>query len=146
MSINPFENHFIDREAWSHQTGENSARGAWAWGTVTSKGWGEFAIKKVIDFGLTFVTDPIVSYGWVLGDDDKLVDGRFPRVDGGVTRWRKDKRGFYTGAYVMITVATVDPMIMPTTDVSSDPGYSIEHHFTFYGTALKDINADMFKD
>lgn len=147
-----FEGAFIERENWNSQNRENSARGAWAWGTATTNGWGELLFPKPIRFGLTFVTPPFVSYSWVMHDDDDLVDNRFPRCSGGVARWMQDKRDFYTGAYVMVTVATADPLLgalsldKAETTYLTDPGYGIDHHFTFFGLAIKDINAQRFED
>lgn len=136
--------YFQEREAWNSQIAENSARGAWAYGTAHSKGWGEIMIDEPIMFGLTFVKQPIVSYGFALDDDDQLVDGRFPRANGGVVRWVLDADDFYVGAYVFVTVATADPLLAAqsldvATDFREDPNYDITHSFTFFAVAIKDI-------
>jgi hypothetical protein len=144
MTINVTEG-FTERDAWTGQTAENSSRLAFAWGTFTSTGWGELAYPEPVDFGLTFVEEPIVAYGFALVGGDKLVDNRFPRAQGGVYEWRIDGRGFYIGAHVFACVETVSALITaPYGD--PDPNYELKHHFTFSGIALKDIGADRFRD
>lgn len=146
-------NAIVDHDGWNSQMRENAARGAWAWGTAHSTGWGEVVIKKPIMFGLTFVTVPFVSYGFELENDNQLEDDRFPRCSGGVVRWVKDKRDFYLGAHVMVTVATADPIQAAVSlhneervYVDTQLDYDITHHFTFFGLGIKDITASDFKD
>lgn len=146
--------YFADRERWNSQTAENAARGAWAWGTVHTHGWGEIVLPEPIMFGLTFVHPPVTAYGFALNDDDQLVEGRFPRCSGGVLRWVMTPGEFYIGAHVFVTVATADPMLASQAwvkksleavppavtvpdDYQDDPGYDITHSFTFNALALK---------
>lgn len=153
-----FDETMAGREDWNAQTRENSSRGAWAFGTATSKGWGELLIAKPIMFGLTFVQTPYVSYSFAMDDDNQLVDNRFPRCSGGVARWIQDSRNFYVGAHVMVTVGTSDPILsaaslwnqqMLVPPVPSDyidaVEYDLTHHWMFFGLAIKDINAQMFQ-
>lgn len=146
------------REDWAAQTRENSARGAWAFGTAQSGGWGEFMFPKPIMFGLTFLREPFTSYGHALVDDNQLVDNRFPRCTGGVARWVQDSRDFYIGAHVFVTVGTSDPILsaaslwnqqMLVPPVASayvdEVNYDIVHHWMFFGLSIKDINAQMFE-
>jgi hypothetical protein len=146
--------YFADRERWDAQTKENSARGAWAWGTVHSKGWGEMVLPDPIMFDITYVHQPTVAYGFALDDDEQLVDGRLPRCSGGVLRWVTTPDEFYVGAYVFVTVATADPMLATQawvkssleadppavtvpTDFKDDPGYDLTHSFLFNALAIK---------
>jgi hypothetical protein len=146
--------YFADRERWNSQTQENSARGAWAWGSVHSKGWGEIVVEDPIMFDISFVHQPIVAYGFALDDDDQVVDGRLPRCSGGVLRWVTTPDGYFIGAYVFVTVATADPMLAsqawiessleadpPTVtvpdDYTDDPGYDITHSLMFSALAIK---------
>lgn len=158
--------HFQERDRWDTQIDENSARIAWAWGTVKSKGWGEFYIPDPIMFGVTFIYEPTVAYGFALDDDEQLEyepeiitamagqagpsnQSRFPRAGGGVARWVRDGRDFYVGAYVFLTVATADPI--QTADLaaqdyeafvdeySRDPGYDLTHSFTFNSLGMKEF-------
>lgn len=136
--------YFDERERWNSQVAENSARGAWAWGTAHSKGWGEILIEDPIEFGITFVQEPVVAYGFALDDEDQLVDGRFPRCNGGVVRWMRNAQDFYIGAWAFVTVSTADPLLAAQsldvpTDFALNPNYDITHSFTFSGLAIKDF-------
>lgn len=146
--------YYAERERWQTQTSENSARGAWAWGNVHTKGSGEVVIAEPIMFGVTFTNQPTVSYGFCLDDDDQLVDDRYPRCSGGVLRWVRTADDFYVGAHVLVTVATADPIlavqawlnasfetqtVAPPPQYMKDPGYDLTHSFTFNGLAIKDI-------
>lgn len=148
-----FNEYYVDRDRWNSQVAENSARGAWSWGTVHTKGWGEVILDEPIMFGLTYVDEPTVAYGFVLDDDDQLVDGRFPRCSGGVMRWVREGQ-FYVGAHVFICVATADPMmaaqawveaslaagvLTPPDAFLDDPNYDITHDFTFQAIAIKNV-------
>lgn len=136
---------FREREAWVRQVDQNSVRLAIASMVVSTEGWGEKTIRKVIDFGATFIEQPTVSHGYALSDDadddEVLVDGRWPRAMGFVRDWQSFDQGgmrFYTGAYVAVIVDTIGPaQLIP--DPFDDPGYTIEHSFTFTGLALKGI-------
>lgn len=138
---------FQEREDWTAQVADNSARGAIAWGTAHSHGWGEIVIEDAIDFGLTFVHQPIVLYGFALDDDEQLVDGHYPRCSGGVFHWITDENDFYVGAHVFVTVATADPILaaqsaqfdMVLDDWGVDPGYDITHSWMFSGLAIKEM-------
>lgn len=136
---------FPEREAWNSQVSENSARGALAWGTAQTSGSGELLIEDPIIFDVTFIEQPIVMYGFAIDDDEKLIEGRFPRVSGGVYRWIRDERDFYVGAHVYVTVATADPILAAQStnvpaDFATDPGYDLTHSFTFSGVAMKEIS------
>lgn len=141
MFINNF---FAEREQWNSQVEENSARYAFAYGKAHSSGWGEVVVADPIMFGITYVHEPTVAYGYALDDDDQLVDGRFPRCSGGVLRWVRTPEEYYVGAYVLVTVATADPLIAAQSldvaaDFGQDPGYDITHSWTFGALAIKDL-------
>lgn len=149
-----YNDHAGEREAWNSQVAENSARHAWAWGNVHTLGWGEVVLEEPIMFGITFVYQPTVAYGWAMDDEDQLVDLRYPRCSGGVLRWIRTANDFYVGAHVFITVATSDPMlstqawidasltagaVAPPEEYTEDPGYDLTHSFTFGSMAIKDV-------
>lgn len=126
----------LEREAWRRQTNENSARLAYAWGVSTSTGVGDLSHEDAVEFGITFLEKPMFSYGCVLvgrtdwEDDEGGADVAMPTSTGFVYDWRIDGRGFYTGALVGVTV------------LAGDTAVSLEHHFTFMGVAIKDLDAD----
>lgn len=139
--------YFQDRDEWQTQVADNSARGAFAWGTAHSHGWGEIIIEDAIDFGVTFVHQPIVLYGFALENDDQWVDGHAPRSNGGVLNWITDENDFYIGAHVYVTVTTADPILAAQSaqfdtvaiDWGNDPGYDLTHSWMFSGLAIKDM-------
>jgi hypothetical protein len=125
----------MERESWRAQVNENSARLAYAWGVTTTTGVGSLAHEDEIDFGLTFIEQPMVSYGtvvtnqieWEPDDTDSLL--QMPGATGFVFSWRQDPRGFYVGAHVGVTVT------------GGELDVELEHHFTFMGIAMKDVTS-----
>jgi hypothetical protein len=134
--VNPWDS-IRQHEADDRRHLENSARIASAYGFFSTTGWGEFAFEDCHIFGLTFIEEPSVAYGYSL-DGDSLVDLRFPRAWGMVYRWKQDQRGYYVGAWVAIVVDTLSPATIADVP-EDDPGYSLDHSFTFAGIALKDL-------
>ncbi len=128
--------YFIERDRWEGQTRENAARQAFSWGTFDSTGFGELPYPEQLDFGVTFIHEPYVSYGFSVEQAAALDE--LPTSAGGVFKWRQDGRGFYVGAHVYVVVDSfshtyaVDPRLV--------------HHFSFTGIAIKDIGADQFRD
>lgn len=106
------------------QTRENTARQAWAYGTVTTNGSGSSQLTTVLPFNVTFIERPMVSTGYSTTADLAVDD--FPLVTAGVWRWWQDSRGFYLGAYVFFYI-------------ESGVSYGLIHDFTFSGVALKDL-------
>lgn len=140
---------FREREAWVRQVEENSARLAASSVSIVTTGWGEKAIRKVVDFGCTFIEQPTVQHGYALSDDEDddeiLIDGRWPRAMGFVREWQHFEQNgirYYTGAYVAVIVDTIGPTQV-TPDPFNDPNYTIEHSFIFTGIAIKDIMASI---
>jgi hypothetical protein len=120
----------IERESWRIQVAENSARLAFAWGVSTTTGSGGLVHDQDVQFGLAYPEQPMFSYGCViisteidLNDDDAPV----PSSTGFVAGWQIDERGLYVGANVGVTV------IAQAEDV-------LEHHFTFTGIGMKDLD------
>lgn len=126
-----------DQAARVEQTRENGGRLAEAHGLFRTSGWGEMAFQDVIEFGLSFVDAPAIAYGAELNPGQTLVDTRFPRSWGGVYQWKRDAKGLYVGAYCY---AVIDAgSIIP----AGDPGYTLTHHFTFTGIAIKGLPAGL---
>lgn len=120
---------------------ENSARLAMSFGQYATLGWGEFSPEDAIVFDSPFLYRPAVMYGASLEDEDdveELRNTRLPRCGGVVVRFDRTASGWYTAAYVIITVEDRSPFIEPT-DPDPDPEYNIIHDFTFLGIAVKDI-------
>jgi hypothetical protein len=117
---------------------ENFARTAFSFGSQTSTGWGELAYADPIIFDLTFVEQPMMSYGFYVDPAVDLVPTRYPRCSGFVYRWYQDAKGMYVGAWVGVTVETREASIVPATGVV-DPGYAITHYYTFSGLGYKSL-------
>lgn len=144
-----FDNPWLDmekRRSEVNRHGENTPRLAQAWATWRTQGWGETAFPKCHNFDLTFAERPFVSYSNVIlrnsldastyDVDDVLVDTRFPRCFGGVYQWRQTSRGFYTGAWCYVVVETASAFVAA---LYPEPGYTIQHHFTFSGIGIKEL-------
>jgi len=135
------------QEADRHR--ENSARLAQAVAVFVSTGQGTTQYAKRINFGLTFIEKPVITYGSQVDMDDleDLIgtdtesdadDTPLPVCTGFVTQWDRDERGFYTGCWIAARV------YYPDTDyVSGDVMPVIEHHFMFSAVAIKDIPTEM---
>lgn len=123
---------------------ENRARLAMAFAEFDSTGQGTVEFGEVADFGVTFLEKPSVSTGVEIDVDElaELLDlddeanVPMPHVTAYVVDWDLDDKGFYVGAYVAATVSFPDP------SVSVEVPVALVHHFTFAGTAIKDIPID----
>lgn len=125
LSINPVVSSLEAHRGRIAQTAENSARQAFCYAEIATHGVGQVQHLEVVPFDCTFIEEPNVAYGFKI-DGDTLVDNYFPNCSGGVWKWQQDRRGYYLGAYVFFVI-------------SGDPGYDLEHNFTFSGIAIKDL-------
>lgn len=117
-----------DLGAWRQQIKENSARLAFAWGSMASTGVGTAMQSDPIMFGLAYIEKPSVAYGVEYPDfDDDPDTGGFPPYTsmGFVHEWLTDGSGLYVGAYVGVSIGGIG------TD------FSAVHHFTFCGISIK---------
>lgn len=124
---------------------ENSARLAQAYATFETNGQGTIQYEHRVDFGLTFVEEPVVAYGSVT-DVDELADqigledsdaATLPITAGFVLNWDRDERDFYVGCWVGVRVYYPPEDAIPFV---AQP--TIDHHFTFSAVAMKDIPVD----
>lgn len=121
---------------------ENRAREAKAFAKFESYAQGPLEFEQPIDFGLTFVDEPFITYGSQL-DLDELGETlgvepgdtpTLPLTIGYVTEWDRDERGFYLGAWTAVRVW------FPTQDaVPTETEVHVYHHFTFAAVAIKDV-------
>lgn len=121
----------VQRQAVVNQTDENSGRYARYEAVCTSTGSGHFLQPDAVIFEAAFVQRPQVTYGHYV-DGAQLVTKTLPTISGGVYKWVQDAHGFYMGAQVYYVVLAAG-----TGDVT------VDHHFTFAGTAIKDVPADL---
>lgn len=128
---------------------ENSARLAHAFSSFTTNGQGTIQYEHRVDFGLTFVEEPAVSYGSYV-DIDELAellgiedsdDAKLPLVSGFVSAWDQDERDFFTGCWVSVRV-----WFPPEDAVPFDAAPAVDHHFTFAAVGMKDVPVDVEDD
>lgn len=128
---------------------ENSARLAQAFAKFESSGQGFIEFEERVDFGLTFIEEPYVTYGAQMDLDafEELLDREadadtdlppVPMMSGIVTAWDQDNRGFYVGAWVGARVYCPPEDAVP---VLLEP--VVSHHYTFTAVAIKDVPVDV---
>lgn len=126
------------RRAETARHRENRGRLATVSVKYRTTGQGTVQFNKRVNFGLTYIEQPFLSYGSGI-DADALADlldieprdpVAFPQVTGYVCEWDVTEQGYYDGAWVGVVVT------FPAT-VPVDAEIEIEHFFTFLGTALK---------
>lgn len=120
---------------------ENSGRLAQAYAEFTSTGQGTLEYEERIDFNVIFVERPFVSHAGVV-DTQSVKDlvGRvaLPQISGFVTEWDVDEADFYRGCWV---AARIDFPTWEFIDLAVD--VVVDHHFTFTGIALKNIEPEL---
>lgn len=130
---------------------ENAARTAMAYADFETTGQGSVEFARRVDFGLTFIEMPYVSYGSILDVDawENDLEAAYgvdfsegtqssvplPIVSGFVTQWDRDDRDFYIGCWCAVRVY----IPQDEWEIGPDLNPTIEHHFTFVATAMKDI-------
>lgn len=131
----------IDRHA------ENSARLAFAYAKFETTGQGTIEFPKRAPFDLTFIEEPFFSYGHEINLDDWAellgmdVDDPtvppLPVISAFVTEWDRDNNDMWVGAWLAVSVyfPNISTIIVPL-----DAQPYIQHHFTFQGIAMKDVN------
>jgi len=143
------DNFFLDLEAQraeNERHRENSGRVAEAFARMRSTGLGSIEFPERVDFGLTFIEEPYMSYGTYLDLDDlddKLENEAgtttppMPICSGFVTDWDRDDRGFYVGAWVGVRIwFPYEANVWPELEVE------MFHHFSFKAVAIKDVPLD----
>lgn len=129
------------RRARQQAVAENSGRLAFCYADYTSTGLGQYAFPKAVMFDVGFVERPFMQYGYTydgLEDEDDVVV--WPRSTGFVWDWDQDSKGLWRSAYVGVCVDT-PVAVVPT------PSFSLVHHFTFSGLAIKHMpNAWLLED
>jgi hypothetical protein len=122
---------------------ENSGRIAEAFARFTSTGQGSIEFGDRVEFDVTFVEEPFMSYGAyidldklddLLGNEPGSLTPEMPITSGFVTDWDRDDRGFYVGAWVGVRVW------FPY-EANTWPDIEVEmvHHYTFKAIAIKDV-------
>jgi hypothetical protein len=156
-----------DRTDEVTRTRENSARPAFSYARYRTTGQGSVVFGRRVDFGLTYIEEPYMSYGSMV-DENELAekldmdsgggeDTPMPVCSGSVIEWDVDTRGFYVGAWVAVRVyfpkeitfvddsegvnpkAAYSSIPQGVPEVPVDLGVEVVHMFTFSAIALKDV-------
>lgn len=129
-------------EAENYRNRENRGRRAGVFANFTTTGSGVVEFADMVQFGLTYIQRPWVSYGATINMDsvrDVLgIEGddpvpALPVSMGYVTEWAQDNAGNYVGAWVAVSI------FFPTGAVGD---IEMEHDFTFDAVAIKDVPFD----
>ena len=137
------------RRAEIERHAENTARYAEAFQKLKSVGQGSIEFSQKIDFGLTFIEEPYMSYGCQIDldelgrlvGDDPSYDSTIPPLpicSAFVTEWDQDENDFYIGAWVAARV-----WFPYESNVSTTERIEVNHHFSFKAVALKDVPLDV---
>lgn len=122
---------------------ENSGRLAETFARFTSTGQGSIEFGERVDFDVTFVEEPFMSYGAYLdlealddlmGNEPSSVPPEIPLCTGVVTDWDRDDRGFYVGAWVGVRI-----WYPYEATVWNELEFEMVHHFSFKAVAIKDV-------
>lgn len=120
---------------------ENQARLAVSYADYVTTGWGEFEPDYSFDFNCIFVDQPFVSEGTRVDEKTPLVAQQFPTCKVGVSRWRQDADGNYTGAWLWFKVMQIEYQVWRYSFPEEYAYYRIFHHVRFEGVALKALPA-----
>jgi hypothetical protein len=134
-----------DRRGLLEAVHENAGRHVILNGEFVTEGTGEIANPDRFEFGLILPQKPNVSYSYSLDDAD-LVETVYPRCWGGVSDWITNANGHYVAASVFVVV-TAEPLDLAAWTEAGEPEapwYTITHHFTFNGIALKFATAETY--
>lgn len=162
----------LDQYDYRRETAErhkqNGARPANSYARFTTLGQGTIEFAQRIKFDLTFIEEPVMSYGCYVDAENLATlqgvkDVMLPSCTGYVTDYDTDDRGFYIGCWIAMRVYfgyedfgiplyTLDPT---TADVDKAQNQvrkakaekmnqaEIKHYFTFAGIGIKDIPLDV---
>lgn len=135
---------YEERRGYLSAVAENTGRHVILSGTFTSTGNGEILNPDPFRFGVQLVSKPNVSYAYEV-DGDALVDSVWPRCWGGIYDWETTDQGLYTGAnaFVVVDASHIFDGNFSVEGSPATPLYTITHHFTFNGIALKFASADV---
>lgn len=129
------------QEKERHQ--QNGARFASQYVTYETTGFGDLIPAEVVPFPIPFLSEPAVLHGAALIRPPSRTFFYLPQVTGMVYRWERNRRGFYTGAFLCFRVDCelrpgVDPFEVPA---AANP--IIYHHFTFTGPSYKKMSREV---
>lgn len=115
----------------------NGTRPAYAEITYVSTGTGQQRIRTPLEFPVIFREQPHFTSGSAVKKNPDASTWNDPIGTCGVYAWQRNKRGYYTGAFIWVRV-DIYP-IAATTATTPPPGLQTMHFLTFSGKAHKSI-------
>jgi hypothetical protein len=114
------------------QAQDNNAAGlAFSVHKLTSKGQGINRLPDPIMFSVIFIEEPHFVQGASLITRPALAVGE-PLGSAGVWQWHRNPKGYFTGAYVYLSVALSEVEY-------GDDGVQMTHNLMFTGIGYKDL-------
>lgn len=121
---------------------ENSARPAIAEHAYLSAGVGQQRVKEPLLFPVVFRTQPHFTFGSAVIKNPLPSLWHDPVGMSGVWAWKRDTRGFFTGAFIWWRV---DVYVLDDADASgsqylhAQASTKVQHFLAFSGIAFKDL-------
>lgn len=109
----------------------NAARLAFSVHKMMSKGQGITRLAEPLMFSVIFLEEPHFTQGAALITRPQLSVGE-PVGGAGVWQWHRNPKGYYTGAYVYLSVVLSEVEY-------GDDGVQMTHNLMFTGIGYKDL-------
>jgi hypothetical protein len=130
---------------------ENSTRPAVAEMAYISTGVGQMRVNAPLIFPVVFRNEPHLATGSGVASNPKPKLWHDPIGHCGVTAWKRNGRGYFTGAWIWTRVE-----VYPIGDIldagglvitnPTPPAVKVQHFLTFSGTAHKDLSLTLPDD
>lgn len=132
---------------------ENGARNATSYHQVQTTGSGQVAPADVLTFDVVFLTEPVFSSGASIITQPSTDRFTTPVCTAQLTRWLRNERGHYLGAYVAFDVGFPQPKAEPIAATDPIRGAAedampvrVLHHLSFNALAYKPLGDDVLAD
>lgn len=132
---------------------ENAARNAMSYHQVQTEGSGQVRPAAALEFNVVFLTEPVFSSGASIITQPSTDRFTTPVCTAQLTRWLRNERGHYLGAFVVFNIG--EPQPRPDAIAASDPvrgaaedamPLRVLHHLSFNAMAYKPLGDDVMAD
>lgn len=132
---------------------ENGARSAMSYHQVQTEGIGQVIPAAALEFDVVFLTEPVFSSGSSVITQPSPARYSVPVATVQLTRWLRNERGFYLGAFVAFDIKAPEPL--PDGTPAADPVQGakedaqevrILHHLSFNAFAYKPLGDEALAD
>lgn len=123
-------------------TKENAARPATQYFHQQTTGTGFIRATVPVTFEITFLDEPVFSYGAAVASMPNGADYQDPFAFATLRAWLRNDRGFYVGCYMSYNVSVnfIDG------SAGATPKVTMVHHLSFYGMAYKAMTSQLLTD